>query len=38
MIRLGLEYLDTPALSVSEQIALDREIMSEAGRGETFCH
>ena len=34
MIRLGLEHLDTPALSVSEQIALDRELMSEVGRGE----
>lgn len=34
MATLGLKYLDTPALSVSEQIALDRELMSEVGRGE----
>ena len=30
----GLKYLDTPSLPISDQIALDRELMSEVGRGE----
>lgn len=34
MATLGLKYLDTPSLAISDQIALDRELMSEVGRGE----
>lgn len=30
---LGLEYVETPALPVRDQIALDRELMSEVGQG-----
>ena len=34
MATLGLKYLDTPPLPISEQIALDRVLMSEVGKGE----
>ena len=33
MTSLRLNYLETPALTVAEQIALDRELMSEVGKG-----
>ena len=33
MTSFRLNYLETPALSVAEQIALDRELMSEVGKG-----
>lgn len=34
MTTLGLTYLDTPVLPVQEQIALDKELMLQVGRGE----
>ena len=33
MTSFRLNYLETPKLSVAEQIALDRELMSEVGKG-----
>lgn len=33
MASLGLKYLETPKLTVAEQIALDKELMLEVGRG-----
>ena len=33
MTSFRLNYLETPALTVEEQIALDRELMSEVGKG-----
>lgn len=33
MTSFRLNYLETPALKVEEQIALDRELMSEVGKG-----
>lgn len=33
MASLGLKYLETPKLTVAEQIALDKELMLEVGQG-----